>query len=52
VVQLWGEAQVLFANEIKEKYEFKIEYIDMGGGFPKVDSLSAYVDAIVDPIVD
>ena len=24
----------------------------MGGGFPKVDSLSPYVDAIVDPIVD
>ncbi len=50
--QAASEKMVLFANEIKEKYGLKIEYIDMGGGFPKVDSLSPYVDAIVDPIVD
>jgi diaminopimelate decarboxylase len=42
---------VCFANEIKEKFGVKIECIDMGGGFPTVDAISPYVDAIVEPII-
>lgn len=47
-----SEKLVNFANGIREKYGLKIEYLDMGGGFPQVDSITPYVDAIVDPIQD
>jgi len=46
-----AEKMVRFANEIKEKFGVKIEYIDMGGGFPAVDGITPYVDAIVQPII-
>jgi len=46
-----AQKTVCFANEIKEKFGIKIEYIDMGGGFPTVDSIYPYVDAIVGSIV-
>ena len=29
-----------------------IDYLDMGGGFPTVDSLSPYVEALTGPIMD
>jgi diaminopimelate decarboxylase len=41
-----------FAKEIKEKFGVRINYIDMGGGFPSVDSSNPYVEAIVEPILD
>ena len=47
-----SEKVVNFSNEIREKYGLKIEYLDMGGGYPKVDSIAPYVDAIVNPILD
>lgn len=40
------------AEEIKEKFGINIKYVDMGGGFPGVDSLTPYVEAIVEPILD
>lgn len=43
---------VSFAKEIRKLYGIEIKYIDMGGGFPTVDSLSPYVEAIVWPILD
>jgi len=46
-----AQKTVCFANEIKEKFGIKIEYIDMGGGFPTVDGIYPYVDAIVGSIV-
>lgn len=45
-----SEKVVNFSNEIREKYGLQIQYLDMGGGFPQVDSINPYVDAIVDPI--
>lgn len=46
-----AENMVRLANDIRERYGSKIEYIDMGGGFPTVDLLSPYVEAIVGPIL-
>lgn len=46
-----AQKTVHFAKEIREKFGVNIEYLDMGGGFPTVDALSPYVDAIVGPIV-
>jgi len=46
-----SEKMVHFAKEIREKFGVNIEYLDMGGGFPTVDGISPYVDAIVEPIV-
>jgi len=46
-----AEKIVRFANEIREKFGVNIEYLDMGGGFPTVDAISPYVDAIVGSIV-
>lgn len=47
-----SEKVVNFANEIREKYGLRIQYLDMGGGFPQVNSIAPYVGAIVDPIQD
>jgi len=46
-----AQKMVCFANEIKEKFGINIKYIDMGGGFPTVDGISPYVDAIVGSIL-
>ncbi|MCZ6790333.1 MAG: alanine racemase [Candidatus Dadabacteria bacterium] len=46
-----AQKTVHFAKEIREKFGVNIEYLDMGGGFPTVDAISPYVDAIVGPIV-
>lgn len=40
------------AEVIKEKFGTDLQYVDMGGGFPNVDSLSPYVEAIVEPILN
>jgi len=41
-----------FARTIREEYGIGIKYLDMGGGFPTVDSLGPYVEAITSPILD
>jgi diaminopimelate decarboxylase len=46
-----AEKVVQFAEEIREQFGMNIEYIDMGGGFPNVDSLAPYAEAIVEPIL-
>lgn len=45
-----SEKIVQFANDIKEKFGINVRYLDMGGGFPTVEGISPYVDAIVEPI--
>jgi diaminopimelate decarboxylase len=40
-----------FAKEIEEKFGIELEYLDMGGGFPTVDGIGPYVDAITEPIL-
>ncbi len=40
-----------FAREVGEKYGIRFKYLDMGGGFPTVDSLTPYVEAITIPIL-
>ena len=47
-----AENVVWFANEIREKFAVNIRYIDMGGGFPSIDLLNSYVDAIVYSILN
>lgn len=49
--QMASEKIVSFTNEISTRYGLKIKYLDMGGGFPTVDGITPYVDAIVDPIL-
>ncbi len=46
-----AEKMVQFAKKIREEFGIKIEYLDMGGGFPTVDSISPYANAIVEPII-
>lgn len=41
-----------FAEEIRNKFGVTINYIDMGGGFPNVDFLGPYTEAIVEPILN
>lgn len=40
-----------FSKEIKEGFGIDMKYLDMGGGFPAVDSLSPYVAAVTEPIL-
>ncbi|MBI2486328.1 MAG: alanine racemase [Deltaproteobacteria bacterium] len=40
-----------FAEEIREKFGLNMKYVDVGGGFPNVDFLTPYVEAVVEPIV-
>jgi len=47
-----SEKVVNFSIKMRKKYGLKIEYLDMGGGFPTVDGIDPYVDAIVAPILD
>ncbi|GJM16202.1 MAG: diaminopimelate decarboxylase [Thermodesulfobacteriota bacterium] len=41
-----------FSNDIRDEFDLKMEYLDMGGGFPTVNGISPYVNAIVYPILD
>jgi diaminopimelate decarboxylase len=43
---------VRFAEEIRKKFGLRIKYVDMGGGFPTIDSLPPYVEAIAEPVLD
>jgi diaminopimelate decarboxylase len=43
---------VNLARTLREEYGIEIKYLDMGGGFPVVDSLGPYVEAITSPILD
>lgn len=43
---------VRFAEGIREEFGLNIKYVDAGGGFPSVDSLAPYVEAIVEPMVN
>ncbi len=43
---------VHFAEEIRKKWGVTIKYVDLGGGFPSVDSLNPYVESTVEPILD
>ncbi len=52
VYRIAVEKVVRFAGEIREQSGINIKYIDMGGGFPSIDSLTAYVEAIVKPIIN
>jgi len=40
-----------FAKEIKSKLGVEIKYLDLGGGFPSVDNLGAYVEKIVQQLL-
>ncbi|MFI5322465.1 MAG: alanine racemase [Thermodesulfobacteriota bacterium] len=42
---------VRLADDLRNRYGVYIRYIDVGGGFPVVDSLPPYVEAITQPIV-
>lgn len=46
-----AEKVTRFAEEVQRTFGIKIKYLDLGGGFPTVESLSPYVDAIVEPII-
>ncbi len=43
---------VNFARTLREEYGVEIKYLDMGGGFPTVDSLGPYAEAVTSPIRD
>ncbi len=47
-----SEKLARFAEEIRNKFGVTINYIDMGGGFPNVDFLGPYVEAIIEPILN
>jgi len=47
-----SERLVKFAQQIRNRFGITLKYLDMGGGFPEVDSLTPYVRAIVEPILD
>jgi diaminopimelate decarboxylase len=42
---------VWLAGEIREKFGVNTKYIDVGGGFPNVDSLTRYAESVVEPIL-
>lgn len=52
IYRIAAEKIVRFAGEIREEFKENIKYIDMGGGFPTIDSLTPYVKDIVEPILD
>jgi diaminopimelate decarboxylase len=41
-----------FADEIRKRFGISLKYIDMGGGYPTLDSITAYADAIAEPILE
>jgi diaminopimelate decarboxylase len=40
-----------FAEEIRKRFGITLKYIDMGGGYPTLDSITSYANAIVEPIL-
>ena len=40
-----------FAREVEKKTGGAVKYLDMGGGFPSVDSLGPYVSAVTAPLL-
>jgi diaminopimelate decarboxylase len=40
-----------FAEEIRKSVGITLKYIDMGGGYPALDSIAPYADAIAEPIL-
>lgn len=47
-----SEKMAAFAREISERHGIDIKYLDLGGGFPAVDALTPYVDAVTSPILN
>ncbi|MGB7293390.1 MAG: alanine racemase [Thermodesulfobacteriota bacterium] len=41
-----------FAEEIRKRFGITLIYIDMGGGYSTLDYITAYADAIVEPILE
>lgn len=39
------------AGDLRARHGIKIEYVDMGGGFPSVDALNPYVEAVTGPLL-
>jgi diaminopimelate decarboxylase len=39
------------AKDLRARHGIAIEYIDMGGGFPSVDALGPYVEAVTGPLL-
>jgi diaminopimelate decarboxylase len=39
-----------FAEEIRKRVGITLKYIDMGGGYPTLDSTACYADAIAEPM--
>lgn len=39
-----------FAEEIRKRVGVTLKYIDMGGGYPTLDSIASYADAIIEPM--
>ena len=38
------------AKKMEKELGLRIKYIDLGGGFPSIDSLSAYADKVTEPL--
>jgi diaminopimelate decarboxylase len=41
-----------FAEEIRKRFGITLKYIDMGGGYPTLDSITSYANAIVEPMLE
>ncbi len=41
-----------FADEIRKRAGITLKYVDMGGGYPALDSIASYADAIAEPILE
>ncbi|MCL4244424.1 MAG: alanine racemase [Candidatus Dadabacteria bacterium] len=39
------------ARDLETRHGIRIEYIDMGGGFPSVNALGPYVEAVTEPLL-
>ena len=46
-----AEEMTRFSKEMERRFGFRIKYIDMGGGFPAVDSIAPYVEVVTGPIL-
>ncbi len=47
-----AEAVTRFSMEMRNKFGVRMKYLDMGGGFPAVDSIAPYVSAVTEPILE
>jgi len=52
IYKVASERIAVFAEEIRRRFGITIKYIDMGGGFPTVEELRPYVEAITLPILE